>query len=81
MNVVEQMKNIDICTVSKESLVDISTVNIDKTADIVSRVRSFVEQIKNPFCFICDDVIVKLSYCQNGVDFNSCTRTMFNSLE
>ena len=48
---VEEMKAVDIRTVDKDALVDIRDMKIDRTLPKEERIRSFVEQIKNPYCF------------------------------
>ena len=44
------------------SLVDIRDVEIDKTLPIEERMKSYVEQIKNPYMFKVGDTIVRVSY-------------------
>ena len=43
-------------------LVDISDVVIDKSLPLEERVKSYVEQIKDPYCFKVGDVVVRVSY-------------------
>ena len=43
-------------------LVDIRDVVIDKSLPLEERVKSYVEQIKNPYCFKVGDVVVRVSY-------------------
>ena len=42
-------------------LVDIRDVVIDKSLPLEERVRSYVEQIKDPYCFKVGDVVVRVS--------------------
>lgn len=65
----ESMKNIDICTVDPNILVDIETVNIDTSLPPDEKFKQFVEQIKNPYLFKCNGVVVKLSFSKNGGSF------------
>ena len=58
----EEMKNVDIRTVDRESLVDIHDVKTDRTLPKEERIKSFVEQIKNPYCFKCGEVVVKMTF-------------------
>ena len=41
-------------------LVDIRDVVIDKSLPLEERVRSYVEQIKDPYCFKVGDVVVRV---------------------
>ncbi len=64
-----EMQNVDIRTVNKEDLVDLNSVKIDETLPIPERVDSFIQQIKNPYCFRIGDVAVKVVYKENGPTF------------
>ena len=69
---VDEMKSVDIRTVDREELVDIRDVRIDRTLPKEERVRSFVQQIKNPYCFRCGDVIVKTSFANTETTLEDC---------
>ena len=64
---VEEMKNVDVRTVSRDDLVDIRDVHIDRSLPKEERVRSFVQQIRNPYCFKCGNVVVKTSFADTDV--------------
>ena len=55
----EEMKNVDIRTVSRDDLVDIRDVEIDPGLPKEERIKSFVRQIGNPYCFKVGNVVVK----------------------
>ena len=61
-----EMQNVDLMTVDKSELVDIRNVKVNKDLDIKERIADYVNQIKNPYCFLYGDVIVKVSYNENG---------------
>ena len=63
------MQAINIRTVDKSSLVDLNTVKIDDTQPIPERIHSFLQQIKNPYCFRIGDIAVKVNYKENGPTF------------
>ena len=67
MITVEEMKAVDIRTVDKDTLVDIRDVKIDRSLPKEERIRSFVEQIKNPYCFKCGNVAVKMVFADTDV--------------
>ncbi len=62
----KELADVDIRTVPKESLVDIKEVKIEPSLERAERVSSFIRQIKNPYCFICDGVIVKMKFSETG---------------
>ena len=45
-----------------DSLVDIRDVKIDRSLPVEERMRSYVEQIKNPYMFKYGTTIVRVSY-------------------
>lgn len=65
----DAMKNVDIRTVDKSTLVDLNSVQIDDTRPIPERIYSFLEQIGNPYCFRIGDVAVKVNYRSEGPTF------------
>ena len=64
---VEEMKNVDVRTVSRDDLVDIRDVHIDRSLPKEERIRSFVQQIRNHYCFKCGNVVVKTSFADTDV--------------
>lgn len=64
---VEEMKAVDIRTVSRDDLVDIRDVVIDQDAPKEERIKSFLRQIKNPYCFKVGNVVVKTTFSDTDV--------------
>lgn len=52
------------------ALVDIHNVKIDSSLPQKERMKSFVRQIKNPYCFKVGDVTVQVSYTNCGATIN-----------
>lgn len=77
---VEEMKAVDIRTVDRDTLVDIRDVKIDRSLPLEKRVRSFVEQIKNPYCFRCGDAVVKTSFLDTDVTLEDCVESYLRNL-
>jgi hypothetical protein len=48
-------------------LVDIKDVKIDVSLPKDERVKSYIAQIKNPYCYRYDDTIVRISYADTDV--------------
>ena len=57
----------DVRTISRSDLVDIRQVKIDPTLPKQDRIRSFVSQIGNPYCYLDGDVVVGVSYANTEV--------------
>lgn len=57
-----QMKEVDIDTVDRESLVDIRDVRVDGKLPRKQRFEDYLRQIKNPYCYRCGKIVVKVSF-------------------
>ena len=66
MDNLEHLKNIDLRTVDRDTLVDIQTIVIDETLPQKDRLESFIKQIKNPYCFRCGKIVVKVKFADDG---------------
>jgi len=75
-----KMKDTDIRTVDKNQLVDLNSVVIDESKPVEERILSFIQQIRNPYCFRVGDVAVKLVYKENGPTFQQNLEDMLMSL-
>jgi len=60
----------EICTSKEAALVDIRDVRINRELPQEERVKSFVEQIKNPYCFKVGPVVVNVSFSDSGATLN-----------
>lgn len=61
-------------------LVDIRDVVIDKSLTLEERVKSYVEQIKNPYCFKVGDVVVRVSYAGKDKSLTDSFTSMIASM-
>ena len=57
-----QMKEVDIHTVDRESLVDIKEVAVDMKLPKKQRFEDFLRKIRNPYCYRCGKIVVKVSF-------------------
>ena len=48
------------------SLADIQDVKIDTSLPRDERMKSYLRQIRNPYLYRCGDVIVRVSFADNG---------------
>lgn len=64
----EKLKSVDIRTVGRDELSDITrlTEAIAEGGDRKMQMRTFLENIKNPYCFTVGDVIVKSSFTEGA---------------
>jgi len=65
-NKLEQMKNVDIRTVDKAALQDVSGFQFDTTLSQEERAARIFDATKNPYCFRYGDTAVKVEFADNG---------------
>lgn len=53
-----------------DSLVDIRDVKIDRSLSVEDRMKSYVEQIKNPYMFKVGNTVVRVSYANTQATIN-----------
>ena len=70
----EEMKAVDVRTASRDELVDIHDVHIDRTLPKVERIKDFIRQIKNPYRFRCGDFVVNASFSSSGMTLEECLK-------
>lgn len=63
-----------------KELVDIGSVKIDQTLPREERVRSYLSQIKNPYCFKVGETVVKVKFSQTNLTMEECMNGYFSSL-
>ena len=63
-----------------DSLVDIRDVKIDRSLPVEERMRSYVEQIKDPYCFKVGDVVVRVSYADKDKSLTDSFTSMIASM-
>ena len=75
----ENLKSFDIRTVLPETLKNIEDVVIDTNLSVEQRMRAFVKQIKNPYCFRCGKLVVQVEYKESGKSINECLKEYIES--
>lgn len=53
-----------------DSLVDIRDVKIDRSMSVEDRMKSYVEQVKNPYMFKVGNTVVRVSYANTQATIN-----------
>ena len=63
-----------------DSLVDIRDVKIDRSQPVEERMKSYVEQIKNPYLFKVGNTVVRVSYANTQATINDNFVNLFVSM-
>jgi hypothetical protein len=74
----EEMRNVDVRTVERETLVDIRSVVVDETLPRAERERIFVSQIGNPYCYRYKNLIIKTSHADTDATMNDVIRSLLD---
>ncbi|MCL2311241.1 MAG: hypothetical protein FWC41_01940 [Firmicutes bacterium] len=61
-----QMSSVKISEADKSKLVDIKPVVIDLNMPIQKRFEKYIDKIKNPYCYLCGDTVVKIEFADTG---------------
>ena len=57
-----KLRDVDVTNVDRDTLVDLQDIRINDKLSVDERIASFIEQIKNPYCFKVDGVVVKVAF-------------------
>ena len=75
----EDMQSIDVRTVDPATLRDIQDVAIDRDLPKEERIRSYLRQIGNPYCYRCGKYVVKISFSNSGKPLEDCLLSYLQS--
>lgn len=67
--------------INPAQLADINHVSIDPELSATERMKAYLEQIKNPYCFRCGETVVRLCFAPAGNDLNSHLVSFFGGLK
>ncbi len=59
---------------------DIACVNIDTSASCAERIKQYVEQVGDPYCYTDNGIVVKLAYSNTDVSLQDRLRAYACSL-
>ena len=77
---VEAMKSIDPRTVDRSTLMQRSSVRLDPSAPREKRLRDFIQQIKNPYCYLDGKTVVKISFTNTATTIEDCLENYLRGL-
>ena len=69
---VEAMKSVNPKTVDRNALIQRSSVRLDPAAPREERLRDFIQQIKNPYCYLDGKTVVKISFSSTDTTMEDC---------
>lgn len=66
MKKIEELQNVDIGAVDKNSLADVSRIKLDHSLPKDKRMARILRATKNPYCFRYEDTAVKIEFADNA---------------
>ncbi|MBQ8085199.1 MAG: hypothetical protein IJ232_03730 [Lachnospiraceae bacterium] len=74
------MKDVDVRSVDRNTLVQRNSVKVNPKKDKAERVKEYVEQIRNPYCYLDGKTVVKISFANTSRTIEDCMRGYLSGL-
>ena len=68
----EAMKSINLKTVDRSTLVQRDSIRLEPTDPQNDRLRDFIRQIKNPYCYLDGKTVVKITFAKTDITLEDC---------
>ena len=59
-----------------DTLVDINDISVNKDLPKSERIKEYIRQIKNPYCFKCGNFVVTAKYSDKGLSIEDCLQSI-----
>jgi len=76
-----KMSEARIDKIDRSELVEIADAHIDTSLPIHERVIRFMNQIKNPYCFLCGKTPVQISFTEGGKELDEAVFSYLQALK
>ena len=76
-----RLSEVDIETVEQNALAQIEDVTIDPSLPAIKRMMDYLDQVKNPYCFMCGTTPVKICFSPEGIDLGGKVKAYFLGLK
>lgn len=77
----DTMSRINLEEIDKSGLINIQEVKIDTSLPAPVRMLRYLEQIKNPYCFLCGETPVKICFSSGGSELGGLLKRHFIDLK
>lgn len=75
------MNKISARTADRSSLKDIRDVVIDTTKPCSERIKGYIDQIGNPYCYLDNGVVVELGYADTDISLHDRLLSYASSID
>ena len=76
----EEMKTVDPRTVDRSTLVQRKDVVVDQKLSRSERIAEYIRRIKNPYCYLEGDTVVKISFSDTERTLEDCIHSYLSGL-
>lgn len=77
----EERKQLGLEKIDRTGLADIHTIRIDTFLPFEQRMTDYLEQVKNPYCFLCGDTVVHVRFDPSGDELKNKLKNFLISLK
>jgi len=77
----DELSQTPINKIDRNTLVDIKTIKIDSSLTNTKRMLDYLEQIKNPYCFLCGETPVRVGFSDTGKTLDGAIKSHFLGLK
>ena len=77
---VEECKDINIDDIDPAEIDEINKIKIDTNMSSKERIVNFLNKVKNPYIFMVNDTIVKMTYSSNNIDAIDCIKKIVKKM-
>lgn len=81
VNELMHLSEVDIETVERNELAHMEEVAIDPSLPVTKRMLAYLDQVKNPYCFLCGSTPVKICFSSEGDDLGGKVKAYFLGLK
>ncbi len=75
------MQNKTATAIDRSALRDIKDIVIDTTKPCADRVKNYIEQIGNPYCYLDDGIVVEIGYSDTQVSLHDRLVSYVSSMQ
>ena len=77
----ERLSKVKVESTNPSELINVEQVEINTTLPTIERMLDYLEKVKNPYCFLCGETPVKVSFTENEIELRIRLKEYFLSLK
>lgn len=76
----KEMREVNPATVDRSTLVQRSSVKVNPKKSKQERIMDYIEQIKNPYCYLEGKTVVKISFAETPRTIEDCVHSYLSGV-